>query len=89
MSLDQLEATILRLPKDERRRFAQWFYDHENDLLDIDRDGKANPEVEAELERRWEEIKANPSLAVPVTRQWFNHMKERFARDRAGKTPAV
>jgi len=78
------------LPKDERRRLAQWFYNHEQDLLNVDDDPEsANPEVQAELDRRWLEIKRNPSLAVPVTDEWFDQLKKRFARDRAGKTPAV
>jgi putative addiction module component (TIGR02574 family) len=90
MSLDQLEATIMALPKDERRQLAQWFYKHEHDLLDIEDDHEAsNPEVKAELDRRWQEIKANPSLAVPITDEWFDQLEKRFASDRAGKTPAV
>jgi hypothetical protein len=65
MSVDQLEATLLKLPREERRRFADWFYLHENEILDPRDDDEVAPEVMAEILRRREEALAHPELLEP------------------------
>jgi hypothetical protein len=63
MSLEQIENTLLTLPPDERRRFARWFYEHEDRIVESDDD--LSPEVEAELSRRLDEIREHPELIQP------------------------
>ena len=65
MSVDQLEATLLKLPREERRKFADWFYQHENEILDPRDDDEVSPEVMAEIMRRREEALAHPELLEP------------------------
>jgi hypothetical protein len=33
VSLEQIEDTLLTLSPEERRRFAQWFYEHEKRIV--------------------------------------------------------
>lgn len=63
MSLEQIESTLLTLSPEERRRFAQWFYQHEDRL--VEPDDEITPEVEAELRRRMDEIRDHPELIQP------------------------
>ncbi|MCD6052536.1 MAG: hypothetical protein K0Q55_3954 [Verrucomicrobia bacterium] len=65
MSLEQLEQAVLKLPREERRRFAHWFYEHENDILDPQAEDEISPEVQAILEQRLTEIKEHPELLQP------------------------
>jgi hypothetical protein len=65
MSLEQLEQAVLKLPREERRRFARWFYENENDILDPQTDDEISPEVQAILEQRLAEIKDHPELLQP------------------------
>ena len=65
MSVEQIENTLLQLPREERRRFANWFYEHETEILEPQDDDELHPEVRAELERRLQEIKAHPELLQP------------------------
>ena len=65
MSVEQIEKTLLQLPREERRRFADWFYRHETEIVEP-RDGdEIHPEVRAELERRLKEIEEHPELLEP------------------------
>ena len=54
----------MSLSLEERRRFADWFYDHEHDLIGSE-DSHTHPEVKAEVIRRREEAEANPTLLSP------------------------
>ena len=65
MSVEQIEATLMNLPREERRRFANWFYEHENEILDPQDDDEIHPEVRAELERRLREIEEHPEILEP------------------------
>ena len=59
MSVEQITTTLLQLPPEERRRFADWFYEHEEELtgpVDI------HPDVKAEILRRRDEVDAHPEL---------------------------
>jgi hypothetical protein len=64
----------MELPPEERRRFARWFDDHENEILEPGEESMA-PDVYAEVIRRREELRAKPGLAVPVTDEWFEQLK--------------
>jgi hypothetical protein len=85
MSLDQLEQKVLSLPREERRKFARWFYENENEILEPHDDDEISPAVRAEILRRRDELIANPGLAVPVTDEWFENLKRKLADARARK----
>jgi hypothetical protein len=87
MSLEQLEQTVLRLPHEDRRRFADWFYAHEAEILTPQDDDDVHPEVRAEVLRRSAELDANPGLAVPVTDEWFDGLKRKLSDARARQAP--
>jgi len=65
MSVEQIETTLLQLPQAERRRFADWFYEHEAELLSPPEDEAVHPEVQAEILRRRDEVDAHPELLEP------------------------
>lgn len=75
MSLEQLEQTVLKLPREERRRFLEWLYEHEDELIGDDDD--IHPEVKAEILRRREEALANPEK-LEAWESAFPRMKQRF-----------
>ena len=60
MSLEQIEQSLLQLSSKDRRRFAEWFYAHENEL--VPDDGDVHPSVKSEVLRRLEEVKAHPEM---------------------------
>jgi len=64
MSVEQIEASLLKLPPAERAAFANWFYEHEDELLGSD-DNEIHPEVQAEILRRRAEALAHPELLEP------------------------
>ena len=84
MSLEQLERTVFGLPQEERRQFADWFYEHEPELLGVEFTGATRREVL----RRADELRADPGLAQPVDDEYFNRMKRRVADALAGKASA-
>ncbi len=86
MGLDQLESTVLALSPNDRREFARWFYSHEGEIWG-ENEG-ITESVLAELDRRSGQLEANPSLAVPVTDEWFEQLRRKFAEARAVQTPA-
>ena len=79
MSIEQLEDQVLQLPRDERRRFARWFYEHENQIVEPREGDEISAETKAEILRRSAELDANPGLAVPVNVEWFEQLKRRLA----------
>lgn len=80
MSVEQIEAGLLQLPPEDRRRFLNWLYEHEDELLGGD-DGEIHPEVQAEILRRREEALAHPERleawesAFPKMKQRFNELR--------------
>ncbi len=79
MSIEQLEDQVLQLPRDERRRFARWFYEHENQIVEPREEDEISAATKAEILRRSAELDANPGLAVPVAVEWFEQLKRRLA----------
>lgn len=63
MSLEQLEAEILRLVPEDRQQLAVWFEEHRSELLG-DQDELDEPH-EAEVLRRREQALAHPELLEP------------------------
>src|SRR5262245_36874767 len=89
MSVEQIEQTLLNLPREDRRRFAQWFYDHEGDMFDPQEQDEISVAAKSEILRRRDELVANPGLAVPVTDEWFDELKRKLTDVRAPQTPAA
>ena len=79
MSIEQLEDQVLQLTRDERRRFARWFYEHENQIVEQREEDEISAATKAEIFRRSAELDANPGLAVPVNVEWLEQLKRRLA----------
>ena len=62
MSMEELAQSVLKLNREERRRFADWFHEHEEELAGAD---YLHPEVKAEILRRREEALAHPERLEP------------------------
>jgi hypothetical protein len=62
MSLEQLEQSVLKLSRDERRRFLDWLYEHEDELAGPE---YIHPHVQAEILRRREAALAHPEQLEP------------------------
>lgn len=84
MSVEQIEQSLLQLPREDRRRFLNWFYEHEDELIGPD-DDQIHPEVQAEILRRRDEALAHPERLEAWERA-FPRMQQRFDELR-GKNP--
>ncbi len=62
MSVEQITNTLLQLPREERRRFADWFYEHEEQITEPE---EIHPDVKAEILRRRDEVLAHPEMLEP------------------------
>jgi hypothetical protein len=62
MSVEQLEQSVLKLGREERRRFLDWLYEHEEEVAGPD---YIHPEVQAEILRRREVALAHPEQLEP------------------------
>jgi hypothetical protein len=62
MSIERIERFPLELDREECRRFADWFFENEEELTGPD---YIYPEVKAEILRRREEVDAHPELLGP------------------------
>ncbi len=76
MSVEQIEESLLQLPRAERRRFVNWLYEHEDELIGSD-DDQIHPEVQAEILRRREEALAHPEK-LEAWGSAFPRMQQRF-----------
>ena len=65
MSAEQLEDSLMKLPREERRRFAQWFYANEINILEPRDDDTVHPAIEAEILRRRDEVDDHPERLEP------------------------
>jgi hypothetical protein len=65
MSVEQIGVTLLKLSRQERRQFADWFYQHENEILDPREEDEVSSEVKAEVLGRREAALAHPELLEP------------------------
>jgi hypothetical protein len=60
MSVDQIEKTLLQLPPGARRHFADWFYQHENEIIESQDGMELSPEIKAGILQRRGEVDAHP-----------------------------
>lgn len=88
MSVAQIESDLMKLPREERREFARWFYENEGKIVEYDEDDAISPEVLEELLRRRDEMMENPSMAVPVTDEWFSQLRKKLADARTAQESA-
>jgi hypothetical protein len=88
MNVEQIENQLMELPMQERRRFARWFYEQEEKLLGDSSETEISPEIQEEIFRRRDALRANPGLAVPVTDEWFQRLKQKLSLARASKASA-
>jgi hypothetical protein len=88
MSVEQIESKLMELSADERKQFARWFYDHEDKFLNCAVENIESEELKAQILNRRDELLSNPGLGVPVTREWFKDLKEKFSRARPDKASA-
>lgn len=65
MSVEQIEKTLLELPAEERRQFADWFHEHETEIIGAPEDECIHPSVKAEILRRLKEVEEHPELLEP------------------------
>jgi hypothetical protein len=76
MNVEQIEKSLLQLPREDRRRFLNWLYEHEEELIGPD-DDQIHPEVAAEILRRREEALAHPEK-LEAWESAFPRMQQRF-----------
>jgi hypothetical protein len=62
MSVEQLEQSLMNLSREERRRFLDWLYEHEQEVAGPD---YIHPDVQAEILRRRDEALADPAELEP------------------------
>ena len=80
MSVEQLEQSVLKLSAEERRRFMDWLFEHEDEFIAPD---EIHPEVKAEILRRREEALAHPEKfedwksAFPRMKQQFDELRRK------------
>ena len=65
MSVEQIEKTLLQLPREERRQFADWFYRHANEILEPQDEDDISPEIRDAILRRRDEVDTHPELLEP------------------------
>ena len=88
MSVEQLEQSVLKLSDEERRQFAQWFYEHENEIVEPPDNDDIHPDVKAEIFRRRDEALAHPELMEPwdgtmdKARELLNEFRRQKAQPR-------
>ncbi|MCW5557065.1 MAG: hypothetical protein KIT22_04405 [Verrucomicrobiae bacterium] len=84
MSVEQLEQSVINLSQEDRRRFADWFYQHEEEIFGAE----FSEATRREVLRRAEELHVQPSLAQPVDDEYFQHIKRRVSDALAGEASA-
>ena len=77
MSVEQLEATLLKLPPAERAAFADWFDAHRHELLADD----LSEAQKAELLQRRREYDEHPERFVHLDAKGVDEMCERINRE--------
>ncbi|HXR06363.1 MAG TPA: hypothetical protein VN765_03475 [Candidatus Acidoferrum sp.] len=65
MSVDQIEKTLLQLPPEQRRQFADWFYQHEHEIVESQQEIELSPDIKAGILRRRDEVDARPERLEP------------------------
>lgn len=81
MSVEQIEATLLKLSREQRRKFADWFYRHENELLDPRDDDEVSPEVKEEIRDRRREYDEHPERFKRMDKKSLDRMINRVRKN--------
>jgi len=85
MSVEQLEAQIERLPRQDLARLVGWldhFLDRQDPSDCVESDDLTDAE-RTELRRRREEVLANPDQVQPMDDNYFEGLKRHLAHERA------
>lgn len=77
MSVEQIEASLLKLPPAERAAFANWFDAHRHELVADD----LSEAQKAELLRRRQEYAEHPERFVHLDAKGIDEMCERINRE--------
>jgi hypothetical protein len=88
MSIEQLESQLMAMPAEDRRQFANWFYTHEHEIVEIETGSDISRATQEEILRRRDELRVKPGMAIPVTDEWFSELKQKLARARASQASA-
>ncbi len=88
MNLAELESNVLQLSEKERRKFASWFYDHEDEIAgpELANEDDMSDAQKAELTRRLREIEQHPETLVPFAEADVKTMFQEFADARSKAT---
>ena len=65
MSVEQIEKTLLQLPRVERRQFADWFFRHANEIIEPEDEENISPDIKGAILRRRDEVDAHPEMLEP------------------------
>jgi hypothetical protein len=84
MSVEQLEATLLKLPPADRAAFASWFDAHRHELVGGADD--ISPAVHDELALRLKEIDEHPENLEPFEKEDVERMIQEAADAHAKKS---
>ena len=84
MSVEQIEQQIRQLPAEDLAQLARWFGGFLAERVSAAPHDESSiwhetPELIAELERRLNEFKANPAIAVPFEPDYFEDLKRQLA----------
>ena len=90
MNVAELTSEVLQLPAEERREFASWFYEHEEQIAGpvAGEDSDLTGDQKAELTRRLLEIEQQPEMLVPFEEADVKTMFAEFAEARSQATSA-
>jgi len=77
MSVEQIEATLLKLPSAERAAFANWFDAHRHELVADD----LSEAHKAELLQRRREYDAHPERFVRMNKKSLDQMFNRIRKN--------
>ena len=81
MSVEQLEATLLKLPPAERAAFANWFDAHRHELVADD----LSAAQQAELLQRRREYDEHPERFTRMNKKSLNQMFNRVRKNVAAR----
>jgi hypothetical protein len=81
MSVEQIEATLLKLPAAERAAFADWFDAHRHELVADD----LSEEQKAELVQRRREYDEHPEQFVHMDKKSLDRMFNRVRKNVAAR----
>lgn len=83
MSVEQIEATLLKLPPAERRRFVDWIDGHREELVAENADDDLSEAQKDELLQRRREYDEHPEQFIrmdkPARKEMFRRIRKNVA----------